>query len=58
MPHPADGAKLALLARFHLLPEAYLWGLANTKHTEWQYTSYFLGTSTATAPGSTSPSPS
>ena len=43
MPHPADGAKLALLARFHLLPEAYLWGLANTKHTEWQYTSYFLG---------------
>ncbi|WP_263366875.1 ArnT family glycosyltransferase [Edaphobacter bradus] len=43
MPHKSDGAKLALLARFHLLPQAYLWGLANTKHTEWEYTSYFLG---------------
>ena len=43
MPHPADGAKLALLARFHLLPEAYIWGLANTKHIEWEYTSYFFG---------------
>ncbi len=43
MPHPADGAKLALLARFQVLPQAYLWGLANTKHTEWDYTSYFFG---------------
>ncbi len=43
MPHPGDGAKLAWLARFHLLPEAFLWGLANTRHTEWEYTSYFLG---------------
>ena len=43
MPRPADGAKLAVLARFHLLPQAYLWGLANTKHIEWEYTSYFLG---------------
>jgi len=43
MPNKADATKLALLARFHLLPEAYLWGLANTKHMEWEYTSYFLG---------------
>ncbi len=43
MPNPADGAKLAALARFHLLPQAYLWGLANTKYTEAEYTSYFLG---------------
>ena len=27
----------------HLLPEAYIWGLANTKKTEWEYTSYFFG---------------
>ncbi|GGG94020.1 glycosyl transferase [Silvibacterium dinghuense] len=43
LPHPSDGTMLALVARFHLLPEAYLWGLANTKHTEWEYTAYFLG---------------
>lgn len=43
MPRPADGAKLAVLARFHLFPQAYLWGLANTKHIESEYTSYFLG---------------
>ncbi len=43
LPNPADGTKLALLARFHVLPQAYLWGLANTKHTEWDYTSYFFG---------------
>lgn len=43
MPHPAEGSMLAVLARFHLLPQAYLWGLANTKHIEWEYTSYFLG---------------
>ena len=43
MPNPAQGARLALLARFHLFPQAYLWGLANTKHTEWEYTGYFLG---------------
>ncbi len=43
MPHAADGAKLALLARFHILPQAYLWGLANTKHIEQEYTSYFFG---------------
>ncbi len=43
LPQKGDGVKLALIARFHLLPQAYIWGLANTKHTEWQYTSYFLG---------------
>ncbi len=43
LPNKGDGVKLALAARFHLLPEAYMWGLANTKHTEWEYTSYFWG---------------
>lgn len=43
LPNPADGTRLAFLARHHLLPEAFLWGLANTRHTEWDYTSYFLG---------------
>ena len=39
--HTAEG--LLLLGRRHLLPEAYLWGLADTKHKEWEYVSYFLG---------------
>ena len=43
MPGKGSGAKLALVARLRLLPEAYLWGLANTKHTEWEYTSFFWG---------------
>ncbi len=43
LPNPSDGVKLALVARFHLLPQAYIWGLANTKHTEWEYMSYFWG---------------
>jgi 4-amino-4-deoxy-L-arabinose transferase-like glycosyltransferase len=43
LPNPGDGVKLALLDRFHLLPQAYIWGLANTKHTEWEYMSYFWG---------------
>ncbi len=43
LPNPKDGVKLALVARFHLLPQAYIWGLANTKHTEWEYMSYFWG---------------
>jgi 4-amino-4-deoxy-L-arabinose transferase-like glycosyltransferase len=38
-----DSTELALTARFHLLPEPYIWGLANTKKTEWEYTSYFFG---------------
>ncbi len=43
MPNPEDGRKLAVVAKYHLLPEAYVWGLANTKKTEWEYTSYFFG---------------
>lgn len=43
LPDKSDSVKLAFLARFHLLPEAFLWGLANTKHTEWEYTSFFFG---------------
>ena len=43
LPNKSDGVKLALVARYHLLPEAYIWGLANTKHTEWEYTSFFFG---------------
>ncbi len=43
MPNPANAAKLALIARFHVLPQAYIWGLANTKHIEAEYTSYFFG---------------
>ena len=35
---------LALLARYHVLPEAYLWGLANTKLTEYRDVSYLFGT--------------
>ncbi len=43
MPNAKDGAKLAFVAKYHLLPEAYVWGLANTKYTEQEYTSYFFG---------------
>ena len=43
MPNPGDAAKLAFAAHYKLLPEAYLWGLANTKKTEWEYVSYFFG---------------
>jgi hypothetical protein len=43
LPNPGDGVKLALVDRLHLLPQAYIWGLANTKHTEWEYMSYFWG---------------
>ncbi|MGI4828386.1 MAG: glycosyltransferase family 39 protein [Janthinobacterium lividum] len=42
-PGKTGASKLAFAARYHLLPEAYLWGLANTKHTEWEYTSFFFG---------------
>jgi Dolichyl-phosphate-mannose-protein mannosyltransferase len=34
---------LAALARWHALPEAYIWGLENTKQTEFEDTSYFWG---------------
>lgn len=43
LPNPQDAHHLALLARAHLLPEAYLFGLANTKITEFADTSYFFG---------------
>ncbi len=43
MPNAHDAARLAALAHRKVLPEAYLWGLANTKKTEWEYTSYFFG---------------
>lgn len=43
LPNPNDSAHLALLARHHILPEAYIFGLANTKITEFADTSYFFG---------------
>ena len=43
LPHPPDARHLALLARAHILPEAYLWGLADTKVTADEDTSYFFG---------------
>ncbi len=43
VPRAADAAHLELLAKHHLLPEAYLFGLANTKITENADTSYFFG---------------
>lgn len=38
-----DAKHLATLAKFHILPEAYIWGLENTKQTEFEDTSYFWG---------------
>ena len=43
MPSKANAAELGLIAKWHLLPEPYIWGLANTKKTEWEFTSYFFG---------------
>ena len=43
MPSKTDAEELSVIARWHLLPKAYIWGLANTKKTEWEYTSYFFG---------------
>jgi 4-amino-4-deoxy-L-arabinose transferase-like glycosyltransferase len=43
VPKPSDAAHLAFAAKRHLLPEAYIWGLANTKVTEDVDTSYFFG---------------
>jgi len=43
LPHAADARHLALLARGHILPEGYLWGLADTKFVENEFTSYFWG---------------
>ncbi|HMH15500.1 MAG TPA: glycosyltransferase family 39 protein [Edaphobacter sp.] len=41
--HVASPAPLLTLARWHLLPEAYIWGLANTKLTEQRDVSYLFG---------------
>jgi 4-amino-4-deoxy-L-arabinose transferase-like glycosyltransferase len=43
MPNPHNAAELSFLARIHLFPEPYLWGLANTRITEAEYTSFFFG---------------
>ncbi len=43
LPGKGNGTLLAMVARLHLLPQAYLWGLANTKYTEYEYVSYFFG---------------
>ena len=43
LPKRGDAVKLALAARFHLLPEAYIWGLADTRHKEWEFMSFFFG---------------
>ncbi len=43
MPGRTSAAELTAVARAHLLPQAFVWGLANTKKTEWEYTSYFFG---------------
>ncbi len=43
VPNSGDAAHLAFVAKHHLLPEAYIWGLANTKVTEDIDTSYFFG---------------
>jgi len=40
----ANPKPLQMLARTHVLPEAYLWGLANTKLTEERDISYLFGT--------------
>jgi Dolichyl-phosphate-mannose-protein mannosyltransferase len=43
LPNPADAQHLALLARGHILPEGYLWGLADTKYIAAVSPSYFFG---------------
>ena len=43
LPSQQDAHHLALLARLHILPEAYIFGLANTRITEFADTSYFFG---------------
>ena len=43
MPNGKGAGELTLAARYHLLPQPYIWGLANTRKTEWEYTSYFFG---------------
>jgi 4-amino-4-deoxy-L-arabinose transferase-like glycosyltransferase len=41
--HVANPKPLQMLARTHVLPEAYVWGLANTKLTEERDVSYLFG---------------
>lgn len=43
MPNPRQASELRFVAQHHLLPEAYIWGLANTKITEDDDTTYFFG---------------
>ena len=43
VPNPADAHRLEFAASYHLLPEAYIWGLANTKLTEDADNTYFFG---------------
>lgn len=38
-----DAKVLGFVARYKLLPEGYVWGLENTKQTEFEDTSYFWG---------------
>jgi Dolichyl-phosphate-mannose-protein mannosyltransferase len=43
LPNASDAHHLELLAHWHILPEAYIFGLVNTKLTELVDTSYFFG---------------
>lgn len=43
LPNASDAHHLELLAHWHILPEAYIFGLVNTKLTELADTSYFFG---------------
>jgi tetratricopeptide (TPR) repeat protein len=43
LPNASDARHLALLAHWHILPQAYIFGLVNTKITEFVDTSYFFG---------------
>lgn len=42
--HVANPRPIQTLARWHVLPEAYLWGLVNTKLTEYRNVSYLFDT--------------
>jgi 4-amino-4-deoxy-L-arabinose transferase-like glycosyltransferase len=38
-----DARLLRVVAKYKVLPEGYIWGLENTKETEWDDPSYFFG---------------
>ena len=38
-----DARMLRVMAKYRVLPEGYIWGLENTKQTEFEDTSYFWG---------------